>query len=215
MEIDHINLTTTSYKQKWMEEWKLAAFRKRLAIVLIITLLVVAINPYFFNYIQHRSGIVLNDWILNFIPQYDVSIPIFCFLWSVVILAVFRAIQAPHFLIISGWTCLLLCISRIISISLVPLNLPKGLIYLDDPITGIFYGNQSITKDLFYSGHTATVFLIFLCLKNKYHKAYALIATVAIAILLLVQHAHYTIDVVAAPFFTYLIYLLAKRIAVY
>ncbi len=215
MEIDNINLTTTSYKQKWIEEWKLYAFRKRLATVLVTLFLVALFNPFFFNHIQHRNGIELNDWILNFIPQYDVSIPVFCILWSMVILTVWRAAQNPRFLIVFGWTYVLLLVSRLISISLVPLNLPRGLINLHDPITSLFYGNQLITKDLFYSGHTATMFLIFLCMKNKYDKAFALFATIAIAILLLVQHIHYTIDVVAAPFFTYLLYLLSKKIVDY
>jgi hypothetical protein len=215
MEIDNLNLTNTSYKNKWTEEWKLSAFRKRLITVLVTIFIVASINPYFFSYIQHRNGIVLNDWLLNFIPQYDVSVPIFCILWSVILLAICRAVQDPRFLIVAGWTCLLLFVSRIISISLVPLNLPKGLIYLHDPITGFFYGKQMVTKDLFYSGHTATMFLIYLCLKNKYDKIYALFATIAIAVLLLVQHVHYTIDVIAAPFFTYLLYRLSKKIADY
>jgi len=215
MEIDNINLTATSYKQKWMEEWKLYAFRKRFVTVLITLFLVVTVNPYFFSYIQQRNGIELNDWLLNFIPQYDVSIPVFCILWSMVLLAIWRAAQYPRFLIIFGLTYLLLLVSRLISISLVPLNLPKGLINLHDPIINIFYGDQLITKDLFYSGHTATMFLIFLCMKNKYDKAFALFATIAIAILLLVQHVHYTIDVVAAPFFTYTLYILSKKIAAY
>ncbi|WP_299284980.1 phosphatase PAP2-related protein [uncultured Mucilaginibacter sp.] len=215
MEIDNLNLTNTSYRDKWTQEWKLTAFRKRLFAVLVIIFIVVSVNPYFFNYIQQRNGIVLNDWLLNFIPQHDVSIPIFCILWSVILLAVCRAVQNPRFLIVAGWTVLLLFVSRIISITLVPLNLPKGLIYLHDPVTAMFYGNQLITKDLFYSGHTATMFLIFLCLENRYDKAYALFATVAIAILLLVQHAHYTIDIVAAPFFTYILYRLSKKIAAY
>ena len=215
MEIDNLNLTNTSYRDKWTQEWKLTAFRKRLFTVLVIIFIVVSVNPYFFNYIQQRNGIVLNDWLLNFIPQQDVSIPIFCILWSVILLAVCRAVQNPRFLIIAGWTVLLLFVSRIISITLVPLNLPKGLIYLHDPITGLFYGKQMVTKDLFYSGHTSMMFLIFLCLKNKYDKAYALFATIAIAVLLLVQHAHYTIDIVAAPFFTYILYRLSKKIAAY
>lgn len=215
MEIDHLDLTAATYKQKWTAEWKLSAFRKRLFAVLFTLLLVVLINPFFFAHIQQRNGIELNDWLLNFMPQYDVSIPVFCILWSVVILALWRAVQEPRFLIVFGWTYLLLAVSRIISISLVPLNLPKGLISLHDPIINIFYGNHLITKDLFYSGHTATMFLIFLCLKNKYDKAFALFSTFAIAILLLVQHAHYTIDVVAAPFFTYLLYMLSKKITAY
>ena len=215
METDHLNLTATSYKQKWTAEWKLSAFRKRLFTVLFTLLLVLLINPFFFNHIQHRNGIELNDWLLNFMPQHDVSMPVFCILWSMVILAFWRAVQEPRFLIVFGWSYLLLAVTRIISISLVPLNLPKGLISLHDPIINLFYGNQLITKDLFYSGHTATMFLIFLCLKNKYDKAYALFSTVAIAVLLLVQHAHYTIDVVAAPFFTYLLYMLSKKITDY
>lgn len=215
MEIDNIILTNTSYKNKWTQEWKQSGFRKRLFVVLVTICIVVSINPYFFSYIQQRNGVVLNDWLLNFIPQYDVSIPIFCILWSVVLLAICRAIQNPRFLIVAGWTVLLLFVSRIISISLVPLNLPKGLIYLHDPITGLFYGKQLITKDLFYSGHTSVMFLIFLCLKNKYDKFYALFSTIAIATLLLVQHVHYTIDVVAAPFFTYILYQFSKKIADY
>lgn len=215
MEINNISLTATSYKQKWMEEWKLSAFRKRFIIVSVTLLLVIVFNPFFFSHIQHRNGIELNDWLLNFIPKYDVSLPVFCILWSMIMLAACRAAQDPRFLIVFGWTYLLLLVSRFISISLVPLNLPKGLINLHDPIINFFYGNQLITKDLFYSGHTATMFLIFLCMKNKYDKAFALFATVAVAVLLLVQHAHYTIDVVAAPFFTYLLYILSKKIVTY
>lgn len=215
MDIGNINLTNASYRQIWTAEWKLSAFRKRLASILIPLMLVIVINPFFFTHIQQRQGIELNDWILNFIPQYDVSIPVFCIMWGMVVLAIFRAAQNPKFLITFGWTYLLLAVSRIISISLVPLNMPKGLINLHDPIINIFYGNQLVTKDLFYSGHTATMFLIFLCLKNKYDKAFALTATIAIAILLLVQHIHYTIDVIAAPFFTYLLYLISKKIAEY
>jgi len=215
MEIDQINLTSTSYKQKWTEEWKLPAFRKRFLAVLITLLLVLVINPFFFNHIQQRNGIELNDWLLNFIPKYDVSLPILFISWSMILLGIFRAVQDPRFLIIFGWTYMLLAISRIISISLVPLDKPKGIINLYDPILNIFYGNQTITKDLFYSGHTATMFLIYLCMKNKYDKAYALFSTIAIALLLLVQHVHYTIDVVAAPFFTYLLYILSKKLVSY
>ena len=212
---DNINLTSASYKQIWTEELKLSAFRKQLLSIFVILLLVLFINPLFFSHIQHREGIELNDWLLNFIPKYDVSVPVFCILWSMIVLGVWRAIQNPKFLIIFGWTYLLLAVSRIISITLVPLDMPKGLINLHDPIINFFYGNQLITKDLFYSGHTATMFLLFLCLKNKYDRTFALIATVVIAALLLVQHIHYTIDVLAAPFFTYLLYTLSKKIAVY
>lgn len=84
MEIDNINLTATSYKQKWMEEWKLYAFRKRFVTVLITLFLVVTVNPYFFSYIQQRNGIELNDWLLNFIPSmmFPYLFFVFCGVWS-------------------------------------------------------------------------------------------------------------------------------------
>ncbi|HEX3079850.1 MAG TPA: phosphatase PAP2-related protein, partial [Puia sp.] len=66
-----------------------------------------------------------------------------------------------------------------------------------------------ITHDLFFSGHTTTVFLIFLCLKKKRDRIYALIASILLGIFLLGQHVHYTIDVLAAPIFTYVAYRLA------
>jgi hypothetical protein len=91
------------------------------------------------------------------------------------------------------------------------------LIPLKDPISSLFYGGTQvfITKDLFYSGHTSTQFLIFLCLKKRNDKIVALLATCIVGILVLVQHVHYTIDVLAAFAFTYVIYLMGKKIADY
>jgi hypothetical protein len=97
---------------------------------------------------------------------------------------------------------------RMACIGLVSLNPPAGLIPLMDPITNQFYGQRYITHDLFFSGHTTTVFLIFLCLKKKTDRIYALFASIALGFLLLVQHVHYTVDVLAAPLFTYGVYRL-------
>jgi len=99
-----------------------------------------------------------------------------------------------------------------ISIIAVPLNPPDNLLELIDPISNTFYGSKFVTKDLFYSGHTATQFLMFLCLKNKLDKLATLISTFLIGALVLVQHIHYTIDVLAAPLLTYLVFILVKKI---
>lgn len=97
-----------------------------------------------------------------------------------------------------------------ISISLVALNPPIGLIPLSDPLTGIFYGEATITKDLFFSGHIATVTLILLCLEKRNDKIVAFFSIIAIAILLVIQHIHYTIDILASPIITYICYRFTK-----
>ena len=71
-----------------------------------------------------------------------------------------------------------------------PLNPPEGLIAIEDPISNYFYDSKFITKDLFFSGHTASMFLMFLCLKKRTDKIFAIIATIIIGISVLLQHVH-------------------------
>ena len=104
---------------------------------------------------------------------------------------------------------------RVITLSLSPLEPPLGLVPLTDPGALFFYGGIEVTKDLFFSGHTATAFLIYLCLQERIEKAVALAAVIVLAVMLLIQHIHYTIDVLAAVPITYYCYQLSKRIAAY
>jgi len=98
---------------------------------------------------------------------------------------------------------------------MLPLEPPSDLIQLKDPITYLFYGNEYVTKDLFFSGHTATQFLMFLCLKKKTERMILLVSTFLIAIMVLFQHVHYTVDVLAAPIIAYLAYWLTKSFLVH
>jgi hypothetical protein len=165
--------------------------------------------PYFFAFVEKRNGIVLHDPFLTILPSYDASLPIFAIIWLMTLFILVRCIQSPGICLIFLWSYILLCLSRILLIYLIPLTPPVGLIELKDPVTNIFYGGKFISKDLFYSGHTATQFLIFLCLIKKRDKQFALFATIIIGMLVLIQHVHYTIDVIAAPVFAFLVYRLA------
>ena len=195
-------------REKWTIAWDTGFKRRRIIIGTLWMLSVVFMLPFFFGYIEKRKGILLHDWVLAHIPAHNVSVLIFAIIWSMILFIFIRALYSPSIYINYCWTLIFVSLARLSCIMLVPLAPPVGLIPLTDPLTGVFYGNHVIIKDLFFSGHTATLSLIVLCLEKKNDKIIAFIATVLVAFLLLVQHIHYTIDVLAAPIFVYVLYRL-------
>jgi hypothetical protein len=209
--MSHKNMPEPSIKDVWKEAWDSPVKRRQLIIVvLFITISGIAL-PYFFNYIEKRNGIVLNDWVLAQIPSYNVSVLIFAVIWGMILLVLYRSLYKPSIFIIYAYTLALVTVARVICISLVPLAPPVGLIRLSDPLSGIFYGEASITKDLFFSGHMATLSVIFFCLEKKTDKLIGLFAVIILAILLVIQHIHYTIDILAAPVIVYAVYSITSR----
>lgn len=197
---------------RWRLAWKEQKFKQLTLIGIVFLIITLIALPFFFNYIQQREGSQINDFLLNQITPRNVSNWVFSIIWSMAVLTLIRCIQQPGIFLIFLWGFILLSFSRMISIIAVPLNPPNNLLELIDPISNTFYGSKFVTKDLFYSGHTATQFLMFLCLKNKWDKLATLISTFLIGALVLVQHIHYTIDVLAAPILTYLVFILVKKI---
>ncbi|WP_447640216.1 MULTISPECIES: phosphatase PAP2-related protein [Chitinophagaceae] len=196
----------------WQSALKISQYKTALFIGLLLVGALVMCLPAFFHVIQLRPGHQINDAFVNALPAVDLSIPIFVVLWSVISLALLRSLQNPRQFLVTLYAMIFLLLFRYLSISLVALEPPVGLIPIVDPVSNLTYGHADfITKDLFFSGHTSSMFLSFLCLHRRPEKTFALVATFVIAIFVLVQHVHYTIDVLAAPFFTYLSYRLSKK----
>ncbi len=199
----------------WSKAWQERRFRNKTIIALLLVAIILTLLPTFFAFIEKREGMVLQDYVLDAIPAIDVSIPTFVIIWSTVLLVFFRIYQNPKLFLVIAYGFILMCLARVLTISILPLNPPAGLIVLKDPIANIAYGGNGIfiTKDLFYSGHTGNMFLFFLCLERKWDKIFALTASFLVGILVMIQHIHYSIDVIAAFIFTYFIYLGAKKLA--
>ena len=204
------------YMVTWKDAWVYRSFRSRTIAGLISLSALLLFFPFFFSLIEARKGgFELTDPVLYSLPAIDLSIPIFIIIYSTTIFTLYKCWKDPSVFIIFLWSFIIMSVLRIISISMLSLEPPSDLIPIKDPITYLFYGKADVTRDLFFSGHTATQFLMFLCLKRKTDKTIALISTVLIAIMVLFQHVHYTVDVIAAPFITYLAYWLTKSFLVH
>ncbi len=197
----------------WRKAWQHPVFRWKFFIGLLGTIALLMTFPGFFQTIERHTGPVLNDIVLDQLPPQDVSLYIFLTIWASALLIILRAQRSPAVFMLFMYGYILVSLSRMLTINLFPLNPPVGLIPLIDPISNAFYGKTYITKDLFYSGHTSSIFLIFLCLRRRWDRLFTFIGTLVVGFLLLVQHVHYTIDVLGAFVFTYPLYWLGKRIA--
>ncbi|MDE3250738.1 MAG: hypothetical protein KGO82_18900 [Bacteroidota bacterium] len=196
---------------KWKKAWSGKRFRWLFLTGWFAVIGLLMVFHQFLMHIEKREGVLLNDWLLQQLPVYNVSLPVFLFIWGATLLALYRSVGSPKICILLLWTYFFVTMARLISIWLIPLNPPPDLIPLADPLTNLFYGKQFITRDLFFSGHTSSVFIIFLCLPRRADKIFSLVSVICIAALLLVQHVHYSIDIIAAPIMSYGCFLLARR----
>lgn len=194
----------------WREAWTNVAFKSRLLLGIGVMGLLAFFLPVFFAEIEQRDGLMLNDELLNLIPSYDVSLVIFIVLYGGILWLIRDVVKNPLTFLMVLWAYIFLCVCRIVTISLVPLNPPVGLVEMWDPMSIFFYHTKMITKDLFFSGHTSILFLLALCQQNTQRKRIGFVLVFLMAVLLLIQHVHYTIDILAAPVFTTLFWYLIK-----
>jgi membrane-associated phospholipid phosphatase len=191
-------------------DWKEALADKkyvlRAAITVVVLTVVILSLTNFLNYIETRQGIILPDPLLRHFKPINLTWFIFGLIYLSLIIALFEITRNPKQLIFIFQAYALLVLFRMAAMYLVPLNPPVDMIPLNDPFVQYFGTGRLLTKDLFFSGHTATLFLLFLVVRNKKLKIIFLTCTVAVALSVLLQHVHYSIDVLAAPFFTYTSY---------
>ncbi len=183
-------------------------------IILAITFIVTLVVIYFFLiYVEKRKGVSLNDPFLAMIPAINVSVPLFILTYSGTLFGVIYAIRKPELAILTAVTYMLVLWFRIICMYFTPLEPPVNIIPLRDfLLESTFYSGNVNLKDLFFSGHTASMFLFFMVTPNKKMKWVYGVVTFLVASLVLIQHAHYTIDILVAPVMVWLAYEISKKI---
>jgi hypothetical protein len=159
--------------------------------------------------LEARQGVRVNDFVLNLIPAFDLSLITFLLTYAALATFLLYASRHPKTFTIGLQGYCLLILMRTISIYIVALEPPEGMILLKDPVTILFMSTPKggyIVKDLFFSGHVSAVALFYFVIENKVTKNILLVLASFIAAFLLIQHVHYTMDIIAAPLFSFIAY---------
>ncbi len=175
---------------------------------------------------ESRPAPRLTDAVLSVTPYLDwvsaYNYHLWLALYAPVALALWRRDRARfvHFLYVGG----LLSLLRGVTINLTalgPIDGPDANAGLDlaqgfaawlnlvNPLPTLTDGAAAVhlTKDLFFSGHTATTFLLYLyCRPLGRLGGVALAAHAAVVVVVFVSRLHYTIDVVGAWAITYAVF---------
>lgn len=179
--------------------------------MIILTVILISFSQ-FLNSIEQREGIVLSDPLLKAFNPIDLTWLIFALIYLSLIIFIIKTFNKPDMLLLAFQAYGLMVIFRSIAMYLTPFEAPETLLVLDDPFVQLFGKGAILTKDLFFSGHTATLFLLFLLAQNKILKSFFLISTILVGTAVLLQHVHYAIDVFVAPFFAYGSYRIIKNL---
>jgi len=203
-------------KQNLTNSWKVFLTENKNRVIaptllLFISILLI-IYPNFLNFIEIRKGVLLNDPILALIKPIDLTWFIFGTLYSSIILAVIYLLNKPELLFKGILAYSILIIIRLIAMYMVPLEAPSTMLALNDPFVQLFGTGKILTKDLFFSGHTSMMFLLFLIIRKGLLKWLFLLGTAIVGISVIIQHVHYSIDVFSAPFFSYCSYRISLMI---
>lgn len=141
-------------------------------------------------------------------PTLDWSNIIFFLTYSSVFIIVIDLImRSPIQLVRLGFAIALMKILRSFSMFLFPLEPPIGIIPLQDPIVSYLTPNHVVAlRDLFFSGHCATMIILYLVAVSPFAKKWMRFTLIMVPLLILWQRVHYTIDVAAGLAVGYGIY---------
>src|ERR1700761_8912407 len=88
--------TFITLRQEWQGAWTSTAFRKKVMTGMALIIAILSMFPVFFQAIERRHGVLLNDPVLSTLPPHNVSLALFIIIWSISLLSLVRAAQTPN-----------------------------------------------------------------------------------------------------------------------
>jgi len=196
-------------------------FWKKEQIVLLLQALALFVAALFvqrvaYQYVDGRAVTTyVGDLLLDNLPTVNLDIFIVQGALAATFLMAPLFLMKPRYLSFALKTLAIFIIARSFFISLTHLGVNLQQITLNTERIGfglydILYNGKN---DFFFSGHVGATFLLALIFwKEKTWRYVFLAASVIFGISMILAHMHYSIDVFAAPFITYSIYAIARKI---
>ncbi len=199
-----------TFKSNWAEALDHKKFKYELLGSILFLVGTMLLFSKFTIFVELRKGIQFNDPILDSFKAIDLTIPIFTFIYGGILFALGSLLWRPFRLMVLLQAYALMVLTRIVMMFVLPLVPPNGMIFLKDPFVELFGTGKTLVNDLFFSGHTATMFLLLFAVPKKLKWVFCLI-TFFVAGSVLLQKAHYSVDVMVAPYVSYVSYQLILK----
>lgn len=167
------------------------------------------------NYVIKTKGTAVSDLILDHLRVADIDSLIIMSALLLTFAGVFLFLYKPKYLNFGMRSLSVFIIIRSFLIILTHLGANPHQITFDtsSPGFGLYNILFNSHNDFFFSGHTGVPFLLALIFwPEKPWRYIFMAASLLFGIFVLLAHIHYSIDVVAAPFMTYSIYILSERL---
>ncbi len=200
--------------ERWRDAWRDRGFRYRLVLSVLALAVVLECFARFLGWVETRPGITLPDPILSLFSPVDFSWTTFAVIYGSLVAGIVLLARHPRRLLLAIQAYLLMLITRAAAMALTPLDPPPAMILLRDPFVEFFGTGQNLARDLFFSGHVATIWLLQFSVPGRASKIVFNLLAILVSACVLLQHVHYSIDVFAAPFFAYVCYRIILFITV-
>lgn len=200
-------------KINWQTYWQSRGNRTVFIYSAVFLTIVLFCFLHVLTFIEDREGYIFNDPILNLFDPIDFSFTTFIVTYSFVLTGILITFRKPQLFVklIQGYA--ILTLFRIFSLFFITLEPPPTIIPLQDIfLQSTFYSGRVNLKDLFFSGHTAILFLFAFDFTNPKLKILFIVGGIVIGTLVMLQHVHFSIDVFAAPVFAYLTIFTREKI---
>ena len=208
-------MISQTFKSDWQTELANKNFRNLFVITIIVMAVTLTLFTNFLTMNETRAGFAFNDPILSLFAPIDLTWSTFTMIYGGLLTGLLIFIQKPRLLVQALLTYTILVLFRMMLMYSLPLDPPHDMISLADPFVELFGTGATLDKDLFLSGHTSTMFMLFLLSYKPKMKWTFLIGTILVGLSVILQHAHYTVDVLVAPFVAYASYRIALHIVEY